>query len=197
VTAGELLRGARRRHGLTQQQLADRARTSQAAISRIERDLVSPSVESLAQILDRMGEELVLTTRKIDYEHNVSVLRENLELSPAERIDQGALVGRLLQGDSILNFPSRPTLHLEIARILDKRGNGWMTTRDIADAVNEAQRYRKETTSSPVTPFQIHGRTKNYDEVFERKGSHVRLRRTSPPCARRRGRPADAAARGV
>src|SRR5437762_117827 len=35
MTPGELLRQARRRHGLTQQQLAARARTSQAAVSRI------------------------------------------------------------------------------------------------------------------------------------------------------------------
>ena len=60
MTAGELLRDARRRHGLTQRQLAVRARTSQAAISRIERDVVSPSVATLAELLWLMNEELVL-----------------------------------------------------------------------------------------------------------------------------------------
>jgi hypothetical protein len=27
-----------------------------------------------------------------------------------------------------------------------------------------------------VTAFQIHGRTRNYDQLFERQGSEVRLR---------------------
>ncbi|MET1019575.1 MAG: helix-turn-helix transcriptional regulator, partial [Microterricola sp.] len=58
-SADKVLREARHRHGLTQAQLAARARTSQAAISRIERDLVSPSVATLASLLDLMNEELV------------------------------------------------------------------------------------------------------------------------------------------
>ena len=51
MTAGQLLREARERHGLTQRQLAIRARTSQAAISRIERGLVSPTIETLEKLL--------------------------------------------------------------------------------------------------------------------------------------------------
>jgi transcriptional regulator with XRE-family HTH domain len=90
VTAGELLREARRRHGLTQQQLADRARTSQAAISRIERDQVSPSVDTLAVLLDLMGEELKLDAEPIDYGHDVTLLDQNLRRTVEERIDFGA-----------------------------------------------------------------------------------------------------------
>jgi len=85
---GELLRDARRRHGLTQQQLAMRARTSQAAISRIERGLVVPSVAMLAQLLDLLGEELVLDAQPIDYGHDRTLIRENLARSPSERIDR-------------------------------------------------------------------------------------------------------------
>ena len=84
---GELVREARHRHGLTQQQLAMRARTSQAAISRIERGLVSPSVAMLTQLLDLMGEELVLEAHAIDYGHDRALLRENLARSASERID--------------------------------------------------------------------------------------------------------------
>jgi transcriptional regulator with XRE-family HTH domain len=90
VTPGELLREVRRRHGLTQRQLAARGRTSQAAISRIERDLVSPSVSTLATLLDLMGEELVLDTTPIDYGHDVTLLHLNLELSPERRIARQA-----------------------------------------------------------------------------------------------------------
>jgi transcriptional regulator with XRE-family HTH domain len=175
VTAGELLREARRRHHLTQAQLAARARTSQAAISRIERELVSPTIAYLAELLDLMGEHLVLSTAPIDYGHNRTVLRENLTLTPTERIDQGVLLDRLLRGETPLRFPRHTTLHLEIARILNENGNAWMTTREVADAVNRAKRYRRRVPGI-VTPYQVHGRTKNYDEVFERKGARVRLR---------------------
>jgi transcriptional regulator with XRE-family HTH domain len=89
VDAGRLLRDARRRHGLTQAQLAARARTSQAAISRIERGLVSPTVDTLATLLDLLGEELVLDARAIDYGHDRTLLRANLKYSVTDRIDHG------------------------------------------------------------------------------------------------------------
>ena len=87
MTPGLLLRDARRRHGLTQAQLAARARTSQAAISRIERGLVSPSVATLAELLDLMGEELTLDALPIDYGIDKTLIRENLKRTPEERID--------------------------------------------------------------------------------------------------------------
>ena len=68
----------------------------------------------------------------------------------------------------------QPTLHAEIARILHDHGNRWMKTTEIAAAVNDAGRYAKRDGSA-VTDFQIHGRTKNYPELFERDGAHVRL----------------------
>ena len=67
-----------------------RARTSQAAISRIERGRVSPSVAMLAQLLDLMGEELVLEAHAIDYGHDRTLLRENLARSVSDRIDHAA-----------------------------------------------------------------------------------------------------------
>ncbi len=96
MSAAELLRHARRRHGLTQEQLATRARTSQAAISRIERGLVSPSVATLASLLDLMGEELRLSTEPIDYGHDVTLLRQNLARTPAARIDFAASVANFV-----------------------------------------------------------------------------------------------------
>jgi transcriptional regulator with XRE-family HTH domain len=94
VTPGELVRATRRRHGLTQRQLAARARTSQAAISRVERDLVSPSVATLASWLDLMGEELRLAAEPIDYGHDRTLNAQRLEVSPAERIERQAAWGR-------------------------------------------------------------------------------------------------------
>jgi transcriptional regulator with XRE-family HTH domain len=86
MSAGELLRDARRRHGLTQAQLAARARTSQAAISRIERGLVSPSVATLENLLYLMNEELVLDARAIDWGHDVTLNQESLARTPTERL---------------------------------------------------------------------------------------------------------------
>ena len=88
-TPGELLTTVRRRHGLTQSQLAARARTSQAAISRLERGRVSPSVATLRELLDLMGEELVLDAEPIDYGHDRTLLRQNLSRSADERVEHG------------------------------------------------------------------------------------------------------------
>lgn len=87
MSAGQLLRESRLRHGLTQKQLAIRARTSQAAISRIERGLVSPTVEMLERLLDLLGEELVLAASPIDYGHDRTLLAQNLDRTVAERIE--------------------------------------------------------------------------------------------------------------
>jgi transcriptional regulator with XRE-family HTH domain len=93
VTAGQLLRSARRRHGLTQRPLAIRARTSQAAISRVERDVVSPSVSTLAELIRLMNEELVLDSREVDSGHDATLIRGNLSLTVAERIDRTGAYG--------------------------------------------------------------------------------------------------------
>jgi transcriptional regulator with XRE-family HTH domain len=87
MNAGQLLADARRRHGLTQRQLAARARTSQAAISRIERGVVSPTVDTLATLLELLGEELVLEASEIDYGHDRSLLRQNLRRTVADRVE--------------------------------------------------------------------------------------------------------------
>jgi hypothetical protein len=50
---------------------------------------VSPSLETLRTLLDLMGEELVLEARPIDYGHDRTLLRKNLEWTPSERIDRG------------------------------------------------------------------------------------------------------------
>ncbi len=90
MTPGELLRDARRRHGVTQEQLAARARTSQAAISRIEGDVVSPTVSTLATLLDLLGEELGLTSTPIDYGHDRTLIAANLDHAPGRRIERQA-----------------------------------------------------------------------------------------------------------
>lgn len=94
MTAGELLRDARRRHGLTQRQLAIRARTSQAAVSRIERGVVSPTVETLRELLWMMNEELVIDATPVDWGFDVELIKSRLALSPEERMRRGVAHSR-------------------------------------------------------------------------------------------------------
>lgn len=61
-SAAVLLREARTRQGLSQRRLALRARTSQDAISRIERGVESPTLERLTHLLMVLGERLEFDT---------------------------------------------------------------------------------------------------------------------------------------
>lgn len=89
MTPGELIKTARRRHGISQQRLAARAGTTQSAISRLERNQVSPTVETLVTLLELCGEELQLGSEPVDYGHDRSLLRQNLARTPSERVDHG------------------------------------------------------------------------------------------------------------
>jgi transcriptional regulator with XRE-family HTH domain len=60
---GDLVRRVRERHHVTQKELAQRAHTAQSAISRIECDRISPTVDTLSGLLRALGEELMLEAR--------------------------------------------------------------------------------------------------------------------------------------
>ena len=89
LTSGQLLRQARVRHRVSQAQLALRAGTTQSAISRVESDRVSPSVETLRGLLHLLGEDLVLTTAPREWGIDRGQVRERLRLTPAERVSHG------------------------------------------------------------------------------------------------------------
>lgn len=67
------------------------------------------------------------------------------------------------------------TLHEAIVKLLTEKGRP-MTTSEIADALNKNKWYTKRD-GSPINPFQIHGRTRNYHQLFDREGSTVILRK--------------------
>lgn len=89
MTPGELLKQARRRHGVSQGSLAVRAGTTQSAISRIERDRVSPSVETLRELLYLLGEDLSLTSEMRDFGIDRTLNQSNLAFTPAQRVRRG------------------------------------------------------------------------------------------------------------
>jgi transcriptional regulator with XRE-family HTH domain len=86
---GQLLRDARRRHGVSQKRLAIRAGTSQSAISRIEKDKVSPTVETLRGLLHLLGEDLVLAVRPRDWGIDVTLNESARRESPGRRVERG------------------------------------------------------------------------------------------------------------
>ena len=100
TSVGNLVRDARRRHGLSQQRLARRCATSQRHISRIERGEVSPSVETLEKLLRAMGERLQLSaTPGPRGNQSTAGLRAALEhTTPGERILETAELSEFLTG---------------------------------------------------------------------------------------------------
>lgn len=64
-TGGEVLREARRKKKVTQEELAERADTTQTSIARWEADKRSPTVRQLAGLLEALGYELELRARPI------------------------------------------------------------------------------------------------------------------------------------
>ena len=89
MTPGEILRSARQRHGVSQARLAIRAGTTQSAISRIERDHVSPSVETLTELLQMLGEDLVLVVEPRDSGIDRTLNQGSRRLKPDQRIARG------------------------------------------------------------------------------------------------------------
>jgi transcriptional regulator with XRE-family HTH domain len=96
--AAELVREARRRHGLTQGALARRARTDQRQISRIETGRVSPSTDMLARLLEAMGERLTLGSEPgpTDNRSDAELATDYRQLSPSERVAQTVALSRTL-----------------------------------------------------------------------------------------------------
>jgi transcriptional regulator with XRE-family HTH domain len=101
VSAGQLIRRARQSRGLSQQRLALRAATDQAAISRIERGEISPSVETVERLLAAMGERLHLDAAPPERDYDLLHMRASLERTPAERLELAIswnrLAGRLTE----------------------------------------------------------------------------------------------------
>jgi transcriptional regulator with XRE-family HTH domain len=89
ATPGQILRAARLRRGVSQTRLAARAGTTQSAISRIERDWISPRVETLSSLLHLLGEDLELSTRRREFGIDRGLIRGNLSLTPDERVRKG------------------------------------------------------------------------------------------------------------
>jgi transcriptional regulator with XRE-family HTH domain len=100
MSPGQLVHEARSRHGVSQKQLAIRASTTQSAISRIERDRVSPSVETLRELLYLVGEDLELRATVRDSGIDATLIDQQLRRSPTERLDYGTAFANMVIASS-------------------------------------------------------------------------------------------------
>ena len=87
VRSAALIREARLRAGLTQTQLAERTGRDRSVVARWEQGAVSPSLETLVELIRACGYDLPLELapyQPIDDQR----LRENALLSPERRVEQ-------------------------------------------------------------------------------------------------------------
>lgn len=85
MISGDLLREARLRAGLTQRELASRARTSQSAVARWESGEVVPSFERLRELVRASGLELTVGLANYDDSYDEWILMA-LDQPPADRL---------------------------------------------------------------------------------------------------------------
>ena len=81
---GPLLADARRRAGLTQAELAVRLGVSQSAVAKLEREDANPTVRTLERALRATGNRIEARPALPSFDE--SLIRADLELTPAERI---------------------------------------------------------------------------------------------------------------
>lgn len=88
MTSGTLMRQARTRAGLSQVELAERSGKDRAQIARWERDVVTPSLETLREVLQACGFDLDLQLvlyQPPDASEDAR-LRDELRKTPQERL---------------------------------------------------------------------------------------------------------------
>jgi transcriptional regulator with XRE-family HTH domain len=84
---GRLLADARRRAELTQADLAQRLAISQASVAQLERPGSNPRIATLDRALRAAGAELVISACPRETSVDESLIRQQLALTPAQRLD--------------------------------------------------------------------------------------------------------------
>jgi transcriptional regulator with XRE-family HTH domain len=97
MNAAELVSSTRRDLGLSQRQLARRAGTTQAAVSRIERGRVSPSFATLRELMLAMGREPQLSSRRLPTDWDEAHMNSTLKRTPEQRLELAIGWNRLAQ----------------------------------------------------------------------------------------------------
>lgn len=147
---GEKIKRLRIKMNLTQEELADRCELSKGFISQLERDLTSPSIATLVDILESLGTNLrdffnESPTEKIVFQKDDFFISENEELKStinwiipnAQKNKMEPILIKLApQGRSALHYPyegevfgyvlaGSVTLNLDGARYKAKKGESF------------------------------------------------------------------------
>jgi transcriptional regulator with XRE-family HTH domain len=85
VRGNHLVREARRRAGLTQAELAERAGTTQSAVARTERGVTTPSLEQLTRLVRAAGFDLDVRLVSHD-DHDWTLAERNRTLDVDTRV---------------------------------------------------------------------------------------------------------------
>jgi transcriptional regulator with XRE-family HTH domain len=96
MTAGRLLRAARARALVTQRALAVKTGVPQPTIAAIESGTQDPRFKTLYKLIRACGQELDIIRHGGEGE-DLSLVRENLRLTPAERLAQAQQGARMLE----------------------------------------------------------------------------------------------------
>ena len=97
LEVSKLLRSARERAGMTQRQLAKKARTAQSVVARIELGETSPSWSTLTRLLKAAGFNLSAGLRRIGVDPQLlDDVPRILALTPEQRLREVAQVSRFL-----------------------------------------------------------------------------------------------------
>ncbi len=96
IPIGNVILDARRRAGLSQRELARRARTAQSVVARIESGTTSPTWETLTRLLAAAGFDLSATVRPADESHMMADVSRILRLTPEQRLLELRNASRLL-----------------------------------------------------------------------------------------------------
>lgn len=87
MSPGTLVRSARHAAGLTQSELAQRMKTTQSAIARLERDRGNPTFRVMEDAVHAAGFTVDLTLVPRPPGVDESLIRQHLERTPAQRLD--------------------------------------------------------------------------------------------------------------
>lgn len=88
VEAATILRTARRRAGLSQRELAERAGVRQPLVSRIESARQQPSLPTLQRLLAACGYQLSANLEPLPDPGDLSLIEATLPLTPQQRVDR-------------------------------------------------------------------------------------------------------------
>jgi transcriptional regulator with XRE-family HTH domain len=84
MRSGDLIRESRLRAGLTQVELGEKIGQPQSVVARWERGAVTPSFETLREVIRGCGLELSVGLSKLD-DSTAIIIDEHLSMTPAER----------------------------------------------------------------------------------------------------------------